>query len=127
MQQIPASKQRELGAAALRAYPNIAKTWGLKEKEAARLLGVPESTYRRWRKAPEKAGIDVNHLERLSLILGIYKGLHILLPRKEAADTWIRRNNSHPRFGGRPPLERMLGGQVADLVVVREHLDAARG
>nr|WP_323849413.1 antitoxin Xre-like helix-turn-helix domain-containing protein [Halomonas pellis] len=34
----------------MRAYPNIANDWGLKEQEAALLLGVPESTYRRWRK-----------------------------------------------------------------------------
>lgn len=127
MQQITLQKQRQLGAAGLRAYPNIARAWGLKEAEAARLLGTPLSTYRRWKHAPERAALDVNHLERLSLILGIYKDLQILLPRKDAAESWVQRPNANPLFGGRPPIERMLGGQVGDLVVVRQHLDAARG
>ncbi len=127
MQQITLRKQRQLGAAGLRAYPNIARTWGLKEAEAARLLGAPVSTYRRWKQAPERAALDVNHLERLSLILGIYKDLQILLPLKDAAESWVQRPNTNPLFGGRPPIERMLGGQVGDLVVVRQHLDAARG
>lgn len=127
MREMTAQKQRRLGAAGLRAYPGIARVWGLKEQEAATLLGVPPSTYRRWKRHPERAALDVNHLERLSLVLGIYKNLRILLPNAEAADTWVRRENSNPQFGGRPPIERMLGGQVADLVAVRQYLDGARG
>ncbi|MCC5811707.1 MAG: DUF2384 domain-containing protein [Ectothiorhodospiraceae bacterium] len=127
MQQISPRKQRQLGAAGLRAFPNIVRAWCLKEAEAARLLGTPVSTYRRWKNAPERAALDVNHLERLSLILGIYKDLQILLPRSDSAESWVRRANSNPLFGGRPPIERMLGGQVGDLVVVRQHLDSARG
>jgi hypothetical protein len=127
MQQISPQKQRRLGAAGLRAFPNIARAWGLKEAQAARLLGAPVSTYRRWKHAPERAALDVNHLERLSLILGIYKDLQILLPRSDSAESWVLRANSNPLFGGRPPIERMLGGQVGDLVVVRQHLDSARG
>lgn len=127
MQQMTAQKQHQLGAAGLRAYPNIARAWGLTESQAARLLGAPESTYRRWKRNPERANLDVNHLERLSLILGIYKNLHILLPREDVADSWVQRPNTNPLFGGHTPLERMLGGQVGDLVAVRQHLDGARG
>ena len=98
MQPMTGEKQRELGAAGLRAYPNIASAWGLTEAQAARLLGTPASTYRRWKRQPERASLDVNHIERLSLILGIYKNLHILLPREDAADSWVRRTNSNPLF-----------------------------
>ena len=35
--------------------------------------------------------------------------------------------NAAPLFGGRSALDRMLGGQVADLFVVRQYLDAQRG
>jgi len=127
MHQMSAEKQHELGAAGLRAYPNIAQAWGLTETQAARLLGTPPSTYRRWKRQPERANLDVNHLERLSLILGIYKNLHILLPRADAADSWIKRPNANPVFEHQSPLERMLSGQVADLIAVRQHLDGARG
>ncbi len=53
--------------------------------------------------------------------------MQILLPRPESADTWIRRPNDAPLFGGRPALDRMLSGNVADLYVVRQYLDAQRG
>ncbi|HUH37087.1 MAG TPA: MbcA/ParS/Xre antitoxin family protein [Spongiibacteraceae bacterium] len=117
----------DMAAAAMRSYPNIVKAWGIREQDAARLLGVPGSTYRRWRLYPEKAHLDVNQLERMSLLLGIYKALHILLPNPEAANGWLQRPNSNPLFAGHPPLTRMLSGQVSDLFVVRQHLDAVRG
>ena len=125
--QLPVEKRQQMSAAAMRTYPNIAHDWGLKEQEAALLLGVPESTYRRWRKQPTAARLDVNQLERMSLILGIYKALQILLPRADAADAWLRRPNRNPLFAGQAPLERLRSGLVQDLYVVRQHLDAARG
>ena len=125
--QLPTEKRQHMSAAAMRTYPSIANDWGLKEQEAALLLGVPESTYRRWRKQPTAARLDVNQLERMSLILGIYKALQILLPRADAADAWLRRPNHNPLFAGQSPLDRLRSGLVQDLYVVRQHLDAARG
>ncbi|WP_110654228.1 MbcA/ParS/Xre antitoxin family protein [Salinicola halimionae] len=120
-------QRQDMSAAAMRSYPNIVRDWQLKEQEAALLLGVPGSTYRRWQKHPEKAALDVNQLERMSLILGIYKALQILLPRSDAADSWLRRPNRNPLFSGQAPLERLRSGLVSDLYVVRQYLDAARG
>ena len=66
-------------------------------------------------------------LERISYILGIYKALQLLLPDTRAADEWIRRPNEAAVFGGRSALDRMLSGNVADLYIVRQYLDAQRG
>ena len=44
-----------------------------------------------------------------------------------AADAWLRRPNDAPLFGGRSALDRMLSGQVSDLFLVRQYLDAERG
>lgn len=114
-------------AAAMRTYPNIARAWGLKEAEAALLLGAPVSTYRRWKSSPERARLDASQRERMSLILGIYKALHLLLPNSAAADGWLRRANSNPLFAGHAPVERLRSGHASDLFMVRQHLDAARG
>ncbi|CAM4162247.1 antitoxin Xre/MbcA/ParS toxin-binding domain-containing protein [Vreelandella rituensis] len=127
LQQMSTGKRKGMAAAAMRTYPGISKAWGLKEHEAAILLGVPDSTYRRWKNDPQSARLDVNHLERVSLILGIYKALHILLPNQQAADTWLQRPNHNPLFADHSPIERLLNGQVSDLYIVRQHLDAARG
>lgn len=117
-----------LSAAGLRAFANIARDWGLTTDEQMTLLGAPgRSTYFKWKAAPEKAELRRDTLERLSYLLGIYKALQILLPDPAAADAWVKAPNDAPPFGGQSALTRMLAGNVGDLMVVRQYLDAARG
>lgn len=117
-----------LSGAALRAFSNIANLWQLSTEEQLLLLGSPpRSTFFKWKKQPESANLARDTLERISYILGIYKALQILLPDPAAADSWIKKPNSAPLFGGKSALDRMLSGNVADLYVVRQYLDAMRG
>ena len=116
-----------LSGPALRTFFRIADAWGLTTDEARRLLGdPPRSTFFLWKKSGEQQ-LSRDTLERISYILGIYKALQILIPDAAAADAWIRKPNAAPLFGGKPALERMLSGNVADLYVVRQFLDAQRG
>jgi Protein of unknown function (DUF2384) len=116
-----------LGGPGLRAFANIAEAWGLTVVEQLQLLGIASrSTFFKWRRETSPR-LPRDTLERLSYLLGIYKSLQILLPDPKAADEWVRRPNDAPLFGGKSALERMLSGQVADLYVVREYLDAERG
>lgn len=118
----------QMAVAGLRAFARIAEAWDLSVDEQLRLLGQPpRSTFFAWRKAPEKASLPRDTLERLSNLLGIYKSLQILLPDDAAADAWVRQPNSAPPFGGRSALERMLAGNVSDLNFVRRYLDGVRG
>ncbi|MBP6251750.1 MAG: DUF2384 domain-containing protein [Rubrivivax sp.] len=118
----------QMAAAGLRAFARIAEAWGLSVDEQIRLLGEPpRSTFFAWRKQPEKAKLTRDTLERLSNLLGIWKSLQILLPDTAAADTWVRRPNAAPPFGGRSALEHMLGGNLSDLNHVRRYLDGVRG
>ena len=115
------------GGAGLRAFANIAERWGLSVAEQLKLLGIASrSTFFKWRREREPR-VPQDTLERLSYLLGIYKALQILLPDPRAADEWVRKPNSAPPFGGGSALDRMLSGQVADLYVVRQYLDAQRG
>jgi uncharacterized protein (DUF2384 family) len=124
---IRAAAQADLGPAALRTVFNIADRWELSADELMTLLGISApSTYYKWRKAPPRK-LSPDLLERISYLFGIYKALQILLPDPALADSWLRRPNENPLFGGRPPLERMLTGQVADLFLVRRYLDGERG
>jgi hypothetical protein len=112
--------------AALRTFWRLADAWKLGVGEQITLLGVGKTTFYQWKQG--KVGpLDRHVLERLSYLFGIYAALQILLPVAERADEWIRKPNGAPLFGGRSALERMLGGQVADLYVVRHYLDAQRG
>lgn len=115
------------GGAGLRAFTRIAELWHLSISDQLVLLGITSrSTYFKWRKEPHPK-LPRDTLERLSYLLGIYKALELLLPDAHAADEWIHRPNNAPLFGGRSALERMLSGNVADLFIVRQYLDAQRG
>ncbi len=119
--------RRGLSGPALRTFFLIADLWSLSVEEQMTLLGLTaRSTFFKWKKGPNTV-LPKDTLERISYILGVYKALQILLPNEQAADEWVRRPNAALPFGGRSALDRMLSGQVADLFVVRQYLDAQRG
>ncbi|MEO5843717.1 MAG: MbcA/ParS/Xre antitoxin family protein [Caldimonas sp.] len=112
--------------AALRTFFRLADAWQLSVAEQTTLLGVARTTLYQWKQG-KVAPLDRHLLERLSHLFGIYSSLQILFPATRRADEWLRKANSAPLFGGRSALDRMLAGQVADLYVVRQYLDAQRG
>lgn len=123
----PEVSPEEQAEAGFRAFVRIAQAWSLTVDEQLVLLGAPaRSTYYKW-KRDGASTMSQDTLERISYVLGIWKALGILLPDPARADAWLRRPNTAPLFGGRPALERMLSGQVADLFVVRQYLDAQLG
>lgn len=123
----PQFNRKGLSGPALRTFFRIAEAWGLSAEQQMVLLGqTTRSTFFNWKKDPDVT-LPKDTLERISYILGIYKGLQILLPDEKAADAWVKRPNTASIFGGRSALDRMLSGQVADLFVVRQYVDAQRG
>lgn len=115
------------GAPALRSFFRLAEHWDLRVAEQRKLLGdPPESTFYKW-KREQTGGLGRDTLERISYLLGIWKALQILFPDPAQADAWLRKPNTASLFGGHSALERMLSGNVADLFVVRQYLDAQRG
>jgi hypothetical protein len=112
--------------AALRTFWRLADAWQLTPAEQQALLGVGRTTLYQWKQG--KVGpLDRHVLERLSYLFGIHAALQVLLPVPERANQWVRKPNAAPFLGGTSALARMLGGQVADLFVVRQYLDAQRG
>ena len=119
--------QDTLGGPALRAFFNLTEQWKLRIADQRRLLGdPPESTFYKW-KRQQGGSLARDTLERISYLLGIWKSLQILFPDPAQADTWLHQPNTAPLFGSHSAMERMLSGNVADLYVVRQYLDAQRG
>ncbi|PZU44149.1 MAG: DUF2384 domain-containing protein [Sphingomonas sp.] len=117
--------RKSLTGPALRTFFRIAQAWDLTETEQLRLLGLDSrSTLQNWKRGAV-AVISKDALERISYVMGIYKGLQILLP--QTADDWVRKPNKASLFGGRSALDRMTSGNVADLYVVRRYIDGQRG
>lgn len=123
-------------ASAIRAIARIAEAWGFTGEQMAALLGTSKSTYYRMLRAAADArneeaaralrlAAEGPTRERLSLILGIYRGLHLYFSMNEAAaDEWVNRPNTSPTFGGQSAKEMMLSGSVSDLFRVRQYVDA---
>jgi len=63
--------------------------------------------------------------ERISHLGAIFKDLAILLETPEAADRWLKAPNRY--FDGHSALDVMLEGRLADIIRVRQYLDAQRG
>jgi hypothetical protein len=121
----PAARKRMSGSA-LRAFFAIAEKWRLDLREQRGLLGWPsKSALYNWKATPDVT-LPYDTLVRLSLILGIYKALHILYPDEHLADGWMKMRNRNPLFGGRAPIEHALREQ-STLQDVRRLLDARRG
>lgn len=107
---------------ALSAFFNITQAWGVKIDDQRVLLGSPTSSALfKWKKG-EVSKINVDTLERISYILGIYKTLGILFSTKEQADAWINKQNRD--FNGETVLAFMLRGKMANLSETRRYLDA---
>jgi hypothetical protein len=119
--------RRRLSAPGIRTFFKIAASWQLSGDEQRGLLGWPAaSTFYKYR-AGDVGVLSFDTLTRLSLVLGIYKALHVLYPDVVLADGWVRLPNAHPLFGGRPALALMIEGGIDGLYQVRRLLDGRRG
>ena len=122
----PKVRQR-LSASAIRAFLKVAAKWELTESQARGLLGgVASSTYHAWKSQPNKQKLTQDTLLRISLVIGIYKALHIYFG-DEWADRWVTLDNRGSMFAGAAPIEYMLRQGQPGMSQVRRMLDGWRG
>ena len=124
---LPDGKQAmALAQAGMRGLARMGDHWGLTVDQQRVLLGdLPKTTYYAILKG-EARTVSKDTLERLSLLLGIWANLEILLPNPQSSMGWMKRAHPDPRFGGHSPLAWMLQGTVTALVEVRRYLEAWR-
>lgn len=119
--------RRKLSAPAIRTFLNVASAWRLTGDEQRALLGWPaESTFYKY-KAGQVGTLPYDTLIRISLVLGVYKALHILYPEPALADGWIKLPNTNPIFDGLTPLATIMEVGMDGLHQVRRLLDGRRG
>lgn len=115
----------EEAAALARATLSLMARWELSDGEARRLLGdMPARTFARW-KSGSVGTIHRDLRTRMAILIGIHKGLRYLFRDPAAGYAWVKKPNTV--FGGDSALTIMLGGEITDLLDVRNYLDAERG
>ena len=116
----------DMARVGLKAFARMAEHWELTVDEQRLILGgLPKTTYYGLLKGTMHS-VNRDTLERLSLLVGIWANLEILVPDPGASKGWMRRPHPDHRFDGRSPLGWMLQGTVAALVDVRRYLEAWR-
>lgn len=118
--------QERLSRSAVPAFFKLAEAWQLRDDSARQLLGGVSNGVFYQMKRGHKKTLDQDKLTRISLLLGVFKGLNVLYSRK-LADAWVNLPNTNPMFEGESPLTYMIKGGVPALVRVRQLLDARRG
>jgi antitoxin Xre/MbcA/ParS-like protein len=122
----PSTRER-LSAVGIKAFLRIAEKWGVKDPDARALLGgISSGTFYGLKKTPDARPLDQDTLTRISLLIGIFKALHILYSRR-LADAWMTLPNSNPMFRGSTPLAYILRLGQPGMMQVRQLLDARRG
>lgn len=123
-----AGDRRRLSGPALRLFFNTAELLGLTVDQRRAILGdISEATYHNWRREPGKVSLTRDQLERVSLLLGVLKGLRLVFADDPTAFRWLRAANTDRPFDGRSPLDVMTEGGIVDLFQVRRYVDAWRG
>ena len=111
----------------LRAFFNLSDRWALSDGESRILLGQPAPrTFARWKSgAADLSRVPHDTRQRLSMLMGIHKGLRYMFREPGRGYAWMRKANK--AFAGQSALERMLSGEIVDLAAVRSYLDAEVG
>lgn len=122
----PNARER-LSATAIKAFVKIAGRWDLTESQARGLLGgIASSTFHAWKTEPKKQKLTQDTLVRISLVIGIYKALHMYFG-EEWADRWVTLGNRGSLFAGSAPIEYMIHQGQLGMLQVRRMLDAWHG
>ncbi len=119
------SDRVRLSEVAVKAFLALANAWELSNGEASALLGVSASTLDRMKRG-YRPTLSQDQLTRVSALVGIYKGLHLLFV-DETADEWTRLPNRGPLFDRETPIQAMIEGGIPRMLDVRRYIDAVRG
>ena len=104
-------------------FDRAARDLSLHTDDRLKLLNMGRTRWFEALKDPDPH-LDVDQTDRLGYFLAIYELGGRLVGSSSA---WLKTPNSAPLFGGEPPLERMLGGRMADLIDTLTYLKGVYG
>ncbi len=118
--------RRRLTGAAVKALLRLVEAWSGSNAEGAALLGVSASTWDRMKAGTWEGTLSQDQLTRASVLIGLFKGLHLLFA-DDMADRWPRLANRAPVFDRLSPVQAMIAGGIPRMLETRQYIDALRG
>jgi hypothetical protein len=123
------ARQREAAqvqSVALKAFARIAEAWSLTLREAAALVDMSESTWKRAKVPGYPGDLTRDQMLRLSALVGLYKSLELYFD-PPLSQQWVKLPNRGPEFDGQRPIDAMIEGGLPKILRVRGYVDALRG
>jgi hypothetical protein len=111
----------------MKGFVKLGECWRLTSKQASALLGAgSERSWFRMKAREWDGALSQDALTRISALIGIYKGLHLLFSGP-LADEWVRVPNTEEFFSGRSPLDYMIAEGIPAMLNTRGYIDSLRG
>jgi hypothetical protein len=117
----PEDRERLSPSAAIGAR-NILRIWYVPPASAVMMIGVSSSTWHRIKRDQWNGIFTQDQMTRVSLLLGIYRGLHINFG-EDLGNRWVNLANNNPLFRGRIPCEFMTNEGISGMWQVRRYVD----
>lgn len=113
---------KEVSNTALSAFWNIMDQWGVKSEDQIALISIKTDLSCDELKAINVSSLSSEMIEKIALVLKIYKYLEILIPNREQSRAWI--NKSNDAFDGKTALMVILSDNENGLLTVVEYLNS---
>jgi hypothetical protein len=105
----------------LRIFEGLARAWSLSPEEEMLILDIGTAVELARVKQAETEAVPTAVVERVAVLVDIFRTINVLLPVRARADAWIRRSNQGRLFGGRQPLD-LITESLAGMNSVRQYL-----
>jgi len=119
--------RKRVSSVAVKLFLGITQGWGLSNDQKRRLLGdISKAAFHNWA-AGKVSTLSRDQLERISLCLGIEKGIKLVFSDDGYGARWLKAANTDIPFNGQVPLKHMTEQGILGLYQTRQYLDAWRG
>lgn len=119
-------RTKDMQSVGLKAFSSIAALWKLSAREAAALMDMSDSTWKRAQKPGFAGQLSKDQTLRLSALVGVYKALELYFD-PPLSQRWVKLPNTGPEFDGARPVDAMTEGGLPKIIAIRTYLDALRG
>lgn len=121
------ARRKKTTPVAVKLFFRLTEAWALSNDERRALLGgISKASFHNWEKG--KVGtLSRDQMERVSLCLGIEKGLKLVFAEEAGGHRWLKGANNDYPFNGQAPIKRMTNEGIRGLYETRTYLDAWRG
>jgi hypothetical protein len=92
----------------------ILQLWQCTDHEVHSILGVKQDVLILMSRS-NATKLDCELELKINYILNIDKSLKTFFSNEESIHNWVRKNNTHPLFGGKPAIEIILSGKLKEV------------